>query len=98
MTRAESPIEWRADLRASAAALAAALETWGDELVLLGHGTGGLLARWVAERLDPQGRVAKLLLLGCPNRGLAKLAFCRRGEPSTAATRRYREILKTLGA
>ena len=31
-----------------------------------------------------------------PNRGLAKLAFCRRGQPSRLATRRYREILKNL--
>jgi len=33
-----------------------------------------------------------------PNRGLAKLAFCRKGEPSRLATRRYREIEKNLGA
>ena len=31
-----------------------------------------------------------------PHRRLARLAFCRRGEPSRAATRRYREILKNL--
>ena len=31
-----------------------------------------------------------------PHRGLAKLAFCRKGEPSRLATKRYREILKNL--
>jgi len=31
-----------------------------------------------------------------PNRGIAKLAFCRKGEPSRAATKRYREIVKNL--
>ncbi len=33
-----------------------------------------------------------------PNRGLAKLSFCKKGEPSRAATRRYREILENMGA
>ena len=32
-----------------------------------------------------------------PNRRLAKFDFCRKGEPSQAATRRYREILKNIG-
>jgi len=31
-----------------------------------------------------------------PNRRLAKLAFCRKGETSRAATRRYREILANV--
>lgn len=33
-----------------------------------------------------------------PNRRLAKLAFCKKGEVSEAATRRYREIRKNVGA
>ncbi len=33
-----------------------------------------------------------------PHRGLAKLAFCRKGEPSRPATKRYREILANVGA
>ncbi len=33
-----------------------------------------------------------------PNRRLAKLCFCKKGEPSRAATQRYREILENLGA
>ena len=33
-----------------------------------------------------------------PHRGLAKLGFCRKGEPSRLATNRYREILKNVGA
>ncbi len=32
-----------------------------------------------------------------PNRGLAKLTLCRRGEPSRLATKRYREILENVG-
>jgi len=32
-----------------------------------------------------------------PNRRLAKLAFCRKGEASKAATRRYEEIRKNVG-
>jgi hypothetical protein len=32
-----------------------------------------------------------------PNRQLAKFALCRKGEPSDAATKRYREILKNVG-
>lgn len=28
---------------------------------------------------------------------LAKLSFCKKGEPSTLATKRYHEILKNLG-
>lgn len=31
-----------------------------------------------------------------PNRGLAKFAFCRKGESSRLATRRYREILDNI--
>ncbi len=33
-----------------------------------------------------------------PNRGLAELAFCRKGEPSQLATRRYQEILENISA
>ena len=36
------------------------------------------------------------LVVENPNRGLAQLALCRKGEPSVLATRRYREILKNL--
>ena len=43
-------------------------------------------------RVSEQG-----LVVENPNRRLAKLAFCRRGEPSRAATKRYREILKNVG-
>ena len=37
------------------------------------------------------------LVVENPNRRLAKLGFCRKGEPSRVATRRYREILKNVG-
>ena len=33
-----------------------------------------------------------------PGRGLGKLAFCRKGEPSRLATRRYREIVANVSA
>ena len=33
-----------------------------------------------------------------PNRGLAKLLFCRKGQPSHLATKRYREIQKNLAS
>lgn len=39
-----------------------------------------------------------LLVVESPNRRLARLSFCRRGEPSRAATRRYREIRKNVDA
>ena len=32
-----------------------------------------------------------------PNRGLARLNFCKRGEPSQLATKRHGEILRNLG-
>ena len=37
------------------------------------------------------------LVVENPNRRLAKLAFCRKGEVSERATRRYRELLRNLG-
>jgi hypothetical protein len=41
-------------------------------------------------KLNPRGRVA----VEHTNPKLAKLLFCRKGEPSELATRRYREIVK----
>ena len=32
-----------------------------------------------------------------PNLRLARLSFCRKGEPSRAATRRYKEVRKNVG-
>jgi len=40
--------------------------------------------------------VDKLLVIENPNRRLAKLSFCKKGEPSRPATRRYLEILKNI--
>lgn len=37
------------------------------------------------------------LVVEAPNRRLAGLEFCRKGAPSRAATKRYREICKNLG-
>lgn len=36
------------------------------------------------------------LIVENPNRGIARLAFCRKGETSRAATRRYREIIRNV--
>ncbi len=44
------------------------------------------------EKLDDRGRV----VVERPNRKLAKLKFCRRGKPSQAATKRYREIVVNI--
>ncbi|MDX1389213.1 MAG: hypothetical protein R3344_08485 [Acidobacteriota bacterium] len=38
------------------------------------------------------------IVVESPNRRLANLAFCRKGEPSRLATRRYGEILDNIGA
>ena len=43
-------------------------------------------------KLDSQGQI----IVERPNRKLAKLGLCRKGEASTPATRRYREILRNL--
>lgn len=65
-----------------------------------------VLSHYDAARGDPrfrnalatlQSKLAKgQIVVEAPNRGLARLAFCRKGEPSKAATKRYREILKNL--
>ena len=39
----------------------------------------------------------RIVVEHCP-RGLAKLVFCRPGEPSAAATKRYREIVKNVNS
>ena len=38
------------------------------------------------------------LVVENPNRRLARFAFCRKNEPSRAATRRYREIQENVGS
>ena len=52
--------------------------------------------RALEDKLDapgPKGRI----VVESPNRRLAGFAFCKKGEPSRAATKRYREILKNVG-
>ena len=44
-------------------------------------------------KLDASGRV----IVESPHRGLEALRFCAKGEPSRAATRRFREIRKNCG-
>ena len=43
-------------------------------------------------KLDARGRI----LVERPHRKLAKMDFCKKGEPSELATRRYREIRANL--
>ncbi len=44
------------------------------------------------EKLDGRGR----LIVERPNRKLARLNFCKKGEPSELATKRYREIAANM--
>ena len=44
-------------------------------------------------KLDERGRI----VVERPNRRLARLSFCRKGEPSEPATRRYAEIRDNIG-
>lgn len=58
-------------------------------------------ARRRAELREAVRRLGEKLVDGAlvvenPNRGLARLAFCRKGAPSRLATRRYREIVANL--
>ncbi len=48
--------------------------------------------RSLQTKLDVQGR----LIVERPHRKLAKMSFCRKGEPSELATRRYGEILNNM--
>ncbi len=67
-----------------------------------------VLSHYAAARKDPRFRQAlraledRLLdgkiVVENPNRRLAKLDFCRKVEPSTAATKRYREIRKNVAS
>jgi hypothetical protein len=43
-------------------------------------------------KLDERGRI----VVERPHRRLAQLAFCKKGEPSELATRRYEEIKKNV--
>ncbi len=45
-------------------------------------------------KLDERGR----LVVERPNRKLAKFLFCRKGEPSELATKRYREIVNNTAS
>lgn len=40
-------------------------------LVLVGHSMGGLDARYIASRLDPQRRIRRVITIGTPHRGSA---------------------------
>lgn len=40
-------------------------------LILIGHSMGGLDARYVASRLDPQRRIAHVITIGTPHQGTA---------------------------
>ena len=48
--------------------------------------------RMLESKLDARGRV----MVERPNRGLAHLSLCRKGEPSELATQRYKEIKNNL--
>jgi triacylglycerol lipase len=48
-------------------------------LVLVGHSIGGLDARWLASRLDPGRRIARVVTLGTPHRGTVAAEWALRG-------------------
>lgn len=48
-------------------------------LVLVGHSMGGLDARWLASRLDPERRIARVVTLGTPHRGTPAAEWALRG-------------------
>lgn len=56
-------------------------------------------ARFKAALRDLQAKLVEgEVVVENPKRELAKFAFCAKGRPSSLATRRYREILKNVGA
>ena len=52
----------------------------------------GEALKFLESKLDERGR----LVVERPHRKLARLSFCKAGEPSELATRRYREIKKNI--
>ncbi|RJP33156.1 MAG: prenyltransferase [Phycisphaerales bacterium] len=48
----------------------------------------------LTSKLDADGN----MIVEAPRRELAKMSFCRKGEASAAATKRYREIVTNVGA
>lgn len=66
---------------ARATALAGALADLGDgPLILVGHSMGGLDARYLAARLDPERRVRAVVTIGTPHRGSPIADALLRGE------------------
>ncbi len=65
------PYDWRQDHRVSARQLQTAIERWrsthpGAEVWLIGHGAGGLVARWYIEKLGGSQEVGRLILFATP--------------------------------
>ena len=48
-------------------------------VVLVGHSMGGLDARWLASRLDPERRIVGVVTLGTPHRGTVAAEWALRG-------------------
>ena len=64
---------------------------------VLVHGGGPQISR-LLERLGVESKfIDGQIVVEIPNRRLAKFCFCRKGEPSRIATRRYQGILKNIG-
>ncbi|MEZ4321434.1 MAG: hypothetical protein R3F61_28440 [Myxococcota bacterium] len=53
-------------------------EAKSEQVDLVGHGSGGLVAAWYARHLDTEGRVRRLVTVGTPWRG-SKMSVFRRG-------------------
>ena len=56
-----------------------------EKLILVGHSMGGLDARLVASRLDPERRIRKVVTIGTPHRGSPAAEWVLRRGPWPAA-------------
>lgn len=59
-----------ADIRVSARRLESMVALLGDDVDIVGHSEGGLMARWFVQQLGGSNVVRHLVTLGTPNRGL----------------------------
>lgn len=71
------PYDWRQDNRESARLLSEAIECWrsyhpGEEVWVIAHSNGGLVARWYIEMLGGKEHVTRLFLMGSPWDGTPK--------------------------
>lgn len=84
---------------ARATALAGALEATGNgPIVLIGHSMGGIDARYLASKLDPERRVRAVVTVGTPHRGSPMARWALNGDLSfpSSVLRAWRPALEEL--